>query len=553
MKRRRSWFEITEAWRPIRADASCLRVLVLTAAALCAIPIILIAAFSWATVALSMCMGAAVLGVLARELNASAGLFERVERIALAHGASSQQGSRAHRALGYADAIGASLHALSLQTRRNAVTNLPTRAEFLAEIAEDFYGDTPTLLGVIRFANYQQIAAFDAQTAERVLAAFSQRLEAAVGRQRPLAHVDRDCFAVWFRGVASARQAAAELQAISYAVAREIKDGDLIIAPDVQVGSALHCDDDPLTLLTRATVSLARRSAAIAVPSERGAADARRRFSLEQDLRRAMRGNQLQLHYQPLVDLKQGRVVGAEALLRWRHPQLGSISPAEFVPILEESGLVNEIGLWTLNAACRQVRAWRDAGDVDLKIAVNLSAQQLRDPSLRKVIHSTLDHFALEPSCLELELTETAAMEDAEHTLRLFRDLKESGFGLAIDDFGAGYSSLSYLKKLPFSKLKIDREFVSHVDGRSSSRAICKALIELAAGLDITVLAEGVERREEVEELRRLGCSTFQGFYFSPPRTAAEFIETVRNPDWLYLLASPVHRERDHLQKRLSQ
>ena len=142
-------------------------------------------------------------------------------------------------------------------------------------------------------------------------------------------------------------------------------------------------------------------------------------------------------------------------------------------------------------------------------------------------------------------------MEDAEHTLQLFQELKALGFSLAIDDFGSGYSSLGYLKKLPFSKLKIDREFVSHIDTRADSRAICRALIELSAGLGLSVLAEGVERIEEVEELRKLGCTTFQGYFFSPPVPASTFETTVLDPEWLSLIASPVHRERAEIKRRM--
>jgi EAL domain-containing protein (putative c-di-GMP-specific phosphodiesterase class I) len=253
---------------------------------------------------------------------------------------------------------------------------------------------------------------------------------------------------------------------------------------------------------------------------------------MEQGLRQAIGREQLLMHYQPVVDLSLGKVIGAEALLRWRHPKLGLVPPTEFIPILEESGMMEEVGLWVLNTACREVAAWEDSGLKGLKMAVNLSARQLVDPNLNAVILRTLERHRLAPKSLELELTETAAMEDAERTRALFGDLLDMGVSVAIDDFGSGYSSLSYLKKLPFSKLKIDREFVTDVDSRPDSQAICRALVELARGLGIAVLAEGVETRAEVETLTALGCSIFQGFYFARPLPAADFIRTVTDPEW---------------------
>lgn len=277
------------------------------------------------------------------------------------------------------------------------------------------------------------------------------------------------------------------------------------------------------------------------------------RSSLEPDLRRALGSDQFVLHYQPVVDLGSGRLAGAEALVRWQHPELGLLPPVKFIPALEETGLMNEVGPWILDAACRQARAWEEDGLTGLKMAVNLSARQLRDPSLKATIVRTLDLHGLQPQSLELELKEMAAMENMELTRALFTDLRSLGVSLAIDDFGSGYSSLSYVRKLPFDKLKIDREFVTNVEARPDSQAICRALIELTRGLSLNVLAEGVETREEVETLRGLGCTMFQGFYFARPLTAEIFAATVRDPNWLALLASPVHREIAGLRNRIAQ
>ena len=332
--------------------------------------------------------------------------------------------------------------------------------------------------------------------------------------------------------------AASELQAIAYVLSQDLGEGDLRIGPDVGIGAAVFPTDagDLAALLTRAFAAMPkpgqRADGRVAFYSAQASDAARERFAIEQGLRHAIAREQFLLHYQPVFDLVEGRAVGAEALLRWRHPELGLVPPGRFIPVLEQSGLMEEVGLWVLNAACRQARAWEDQGLTGLRMSVNLSARQCRDPAFATVILRTVERHGLRPEALELELTETAAMEDADRTRALLGELRAMGMGVALDDFGAGYSSLSYLKNLPFSKLKIDREFVTMVDQRRDSRAICAALVELAKGLEITVLAEGVETREEVETLRELGCSMFQGFYFARPTPAAEFAAAISDPAW---------------------
>jgi EAL domain-containing protein (putative c-di-GMP-specific phosphodiesterase class I) len=257
------------------------------------------------------------------------------------------------------------------------------------------------------------------------------------------------------------------------------------------------------------------------------------------------------LHFQPVVDVAAGAVVGAEALLRWRHPDRGLVSPAEFIPVLEEAGMMDEVGLWVLNTACRQARSWQDQGLPGLKMAVNLSARQFHDPKLNNSIIGALKHYGLAPAQLELELTETATMEDTVLTKQLFGELRDLGVSVAIDDFGTGYSSLSYLKNLPFSKLKIDREFVAEVHQRRDSHAICAALVELARGLEIQILAEGVETQNEANALRHLGCSMFQGYFFARPLASEDFVRTVTDPTWLSAISAAAPASLN-LKRRLS-
>jgi EAL domain-containing protein (putative c-di-GMP-specific phosphodiesterase class I)/GGDEF domain-containing protein len=424
--------------------------------------------------------------------------------------------------------------------QRHPLTGLPTRELLLLEMAEDLRDDPhEMLLGTIRFADYDRLATFDASSAEGALKAFAERLTAATGSKRPVAHVDRDCFAIWFRNAANAQNAAVELQAICYALSAEISAGDLKLVPDVEAGAAVYPKDatEPGALVTRALVSLAKigQSPTANIDLTRNASRAREMFALEQDLRHAIDREQLQLHFQPVFDLAKRRLVGAEALLRWHHPRSGMISPSRFVPILEETGMTHAVGLWTLNAACREARQWQRQGLEGLKVAVNLSATQLHDPELKQMITRTLERHQLQPQALELELTETAATEDAERTFALFGELRAMGISLAIDDFGSGYSSLSYVKNLPFDKLKIDREFVVKVHERRDSQAICRSLIELARGLGIKLLAEGVESEDEVHLLRGFGCTLFQGYYFSRPLIGDEFVRRALGAEWPHL------------------
>jgi EAL domain-containing protein (putative c-di-GMP-specific phosphodiesterase class I)/GGDEF domain-containing protein len=419
---------------------------------------------------------------------------------------------------------------------RHPLTGFAIRESLVAAIAEDLAGDPPpTILGAIRFVDHGRLSAFDPATADAALRRLSERLAASLGPSRPIAHVDRDCFAIWFRGT-EAEAAIVELKALCYALEAEIEAGEMAIVPEIGMGIARYPDDarEPAALINHALVSFARRGAIAAAAD--AVADpflvARERFALEQDLRHAIDREQFAMVFQPVVDLAKGRMVGAEALLRWHHPEAGMVSPAKFIPILEDADLIDEIGRWTLNAACREARRWQRHGVKGIRVAVNLSATQLRDPNLKTVIERTLERHRLQPQALELELTETAAAEDAERTFALFGALRTLGVKLAIDDFGSGYSSLRYLKNLPFDKLKIDREFVVDVDKHKDSQAICRSLIELTRGLGLEVLAEGVENREEVRTLVRLGCNIFQGFYFSEPITSEQYMKTALDLRW---------------------
>lgn len=246
------------------------------------------------------------------------------------------------------------------------------------------------------------------------------------------------------------------------------------------------------------------------------------RISLESALRRAVEREELELHFQPCVDLRTGVVVGAEALLRWHHPDLGHVPPGRFIPVAEETGLIVPLGEWVMAAACAQASGWRNQGR-GLRVAVNISASQFRHSNLFDSIHSALESSRLDPDLLELELTETMVMRDPEETVALLMRLQEMGVGVALDDFGTGYSSLNYLKRFPIHGLKIDYSFVKGIATDRRDAAIVRTIINLARSLSLMTVAEGVETAEQAELLASWGCDRAQGYHFGRPISGSSF------------------------------
>jgi predicted signal transduction protein with EAL and GGDEF domain len=243
------------------------------------------------------------------------------------------------------------------------------------------------------------------------------------------------------------------------------------------------------------------------------------RLKLETDLRRAMERDEFRIHYQPIVSLRDCRIVGFEALLRWLRPGFGLMMPGEFVPVAEETGQIPSVGLWVLREACRLVRAWnlQFPSDPAFTIAVNISAKQFAQPDLVSRVGHILHEACLDPRCLKLELTESVTMRDVERAARILSELKTLGVGLSMDDFGTGYSSLSQLRRFPIDTLKIDRSFVSEMENSDECRAIAKMIISLGRSLGMEMVAEGVETAKQVSLLRSLGCEYAQGYLFSNP------------------------------------
>ena len=257
---------------------------------------------------------------------------------------------------------------------------------------------------------------------------------------------------------------------------------------------------------------------------------AARRLELETGLRQALERQEFILHYQPLVDMKTGRIRGMEALLRWQHPEFGLIPPLDFIPLAEEIGLIIPIGEWVLKTACAQIKAWHNTGFPALQVAVNLSSKQLRDKNLIAAVRQALTESGLEARYLDMELTESVLMQDMELATSILKELKTVGISFSLDDFGTGYSSLSYLKRFPIDYLKIDRSFVRDITTDAVGAGLVKAIIAMANVLNIKVIAEGVETYEQQEFLRSHGCDITQGYFCSKPLAAQDFTELLQ--DW---------------------
>ncbi len=263
------------------------------------------------------------------------------------------------------------------------------------------------------------------------------------------------------------------------------------------------------------------------------------RLSLETDLRRALERSEFVLHYQPQVDIRRWEIVGVEALIRWQHPERGMVSPMTFIPLAEEVGLIDRIGQWVLRTACVQQVAWTAYGLGDISIAINLSGAQFRQADLANSIRTIVRETGANPGRLELELTESTAMQNAENAVSILHQLKDMGFSLSIDDFGTGYSSLAYLKRFPIDTIKIDRAFVKDLASETEHAAIAIAIIAMAHGLKLRVLAEGVETQPQLDILRDQGCDAIQGYFFSHPLPADRVEQLIRD-----LRAKAGHEQR---------
>jgi diguanylate cyclase (GGDEF)-like protein/PAS domain S-box-containing protein len=307
------------------------------------------------------------------------------------------------------------------------------------------------------------------------------------------------------------------------AISAPLALGDRVMRPTCSVGVSLHPQDGDSAekLLRNADAAMYRAKELGRNRFQIFTADVHerihRRMELESSLRRALERDEFRLHYQPQVSLHDGCIVGVEALLRWQHPERGLVPPGEFIAFAEQTGLIIPIGTWVLNEACRQNKAWQDAGLPPLPISVNMSALQCEQEDVDQVVKRALEETGLDPRYLELEITESMSMANPEQSVPLMRRLKDTGITLSIDDFGTGFSNLSYLRRFPIDRLKIDLSFVREIVSDPGSLAISEAIINMSHSLNLKVVAEGVENETQLALLESRDCDSIQGYYFSPP------------------------------------
>ena len=368
---------------------------------------------------------------------------------------------------------------------------------------------------------------------DQLLMEVARRLKASVREEDTVSRQGGDEFILVLPDIV-AQGAAMVAQKLLQAIDAPFQYGAHELSSTATIGIALYPDDgtDMETLLQHADAAMYQAKQAgrnnYRFYTQAMQLSSARNLRLLNDLRQALARNQLHLHYQPQVALHDGHVVGAEALLRWQHPELGLVSPAEFIPIAEISGLIIPIGEWVLRTAALQMKTWLEQGRSDMVIAVNLSAVQFRHGHIVERIAAILEESSLPPQALELELTEAVAMDDPQAAVAVMDALYARGIRMSIDDFGTGYSSLSYLKRFKVYKLKIDQSFVRNIGTDPEDQAIVRAIINMASSLGLHTIAEGVETAEQLAFLRLHGCEEVQGYYFSKPLTAEAFGEFLR-------------------------
>ena len=425
---------------------------------------------------------------------------------------------------------------LAFMAHHDALTSLPNRTFFrerLKQAATQAKRGVPFVLMSLDMNGFKTVNDTLGHAAgDELLRAVAQRLRACVRESDTVARLGGDEFAIIQTGPKEDGDAVVLAKRLISALAQPyILHGHQVLS-GCSVGMTMAPKDgtEPDDLLKKADMALYRAkkddggSYSFFEPELDTRLETRR--TLERDLREALLRDELRLHYQPLVDARTSEITSYEALVRWQHPTRGTVSPADFIPLAEESGLIVPIGEWVMRTACEEAATW--AGHI--KVAVNLSPAQFKSGRLPEMIADALTFSGLSADRLELEITESVLLQNSESTLRALHRLRELGVRIALDDFGTGYSSLSYLRSFPFDKLKIDRSFVQDLPESHSARAIVQAIAALGASFNMSITAEGVEKLEQMEYLRGEGCNELQGFYLSRPKPREELV-VVRKAD----------------------
>jgi diguanylate cyclase (GGDEF)-like protein len=424
--------------------------------------------------------------------------------------------------------------AIRHQALHDPLTGLPNRSLFIDRLrlalAHGSRRDSAVAVLFLDFDHFKLINdSLGHATGDYLLNAVAARLDSRLRAGDTLARFGGDEFVMICDDLANADEARAIAKGLS-AVLQEpfIVNGGTELTMRASIGIAISSGTkaDAENLIAEADAAMYRAKQQGGGRSEtfdevmRG--DATTQLRLENDLAKAVDQNQLRLVYQPIVALETGRIIGVEALVRWRHPTLGLVGPADFIPLAEANGMIVPIGEWVLRQACEQVALWRDGSPPGegLTVAVNLSLRQLTEPGLPAMVGAAMAEAGLDPSALHLEVTESAVMLQAERAVDMLTALKDLGVAIHLDDFGTGYSSLSHLRRFPIDALKIDRSFVSAVAHDTDDETIVAAIISMATSLDVEVVAEGIETAVQADLLLALGCRMAQGFFYSRPVAA---------------------------------
>lgn len=417
--------------------------------------------------------------------------------------------------------------------RRDALTGLVSRAAFMEQLAAILHGtrrsDRIAAVLCVDLAGFRKMnETLGHPAGDLLLRHTSARLLAALRETDILTRLEADEFAIVQTGLGGPDASASLCERLLEVMQEPFDLCGQSRRVGIHIGAALYPQDGraPDTLIRRARSALEQAKACeeSAFRFFRGAVEqqVRQDRGLEHDLRGALERHELELHYQPQIDINSRRMMGVEALLRWIHPERGRIGPDAFIPLAEDTGLIIPIGAWVLEQACRQAVRWQQAGAPDLRVSVNLSPVQFRHPDLAGCVADILAKAGLAPHCLELEITERVLMENTQANLSTLERLRRLGIRLSMDDFGVGHSCLAYLQRFCFDEIKVDRSFVGALERDRSAAAIVRATLALGRSLGMMAVAEGVETAEQLTVLRAEGCTLAQGFYFSPPITVPE-------------------------------
>ncbi|MGE5545372.1 MAG: putative bifunctional diguanylate cyclase/phosphodiesterase [Solirubrobacterales bacterium] len=419
-------------------------------------------------------------------------------------------------------------------TYYDAVTRLPNRYLFMDRLNQAIErsqrSDRKIAVVMIGLDRFRQInESLGPQTGDALLRAVAERLATCLRGHDTVARLRGNTFCCLLTELAQSHDSHMVISRLMdcFTASYQIGEHELFVTAAVGVSVYPMDGNDPDELVQKAETAMNRSKERadniyqFYTPEMH--TNSAERLRLETELRKALARNEFVVYYQPKVETSSGRIVGAEALLRWAHHEIGMISPGDFIPLAEETGLIVPIGHWVLEHVCGQIKEWQDEGLLPVQVAVNISAHQFRQPDLIDRVVAAMTNHGIDPALVELELTESAVMRNAEVAIQTLMDLHAQGVRLAVDDFGTGYSSLSYLKKFPLDKLKIDRSFVMDIESNPASVEIVGAIIAMAHSLNLAVIGEGVETAAQLAILKTLKCDEIQGFYYAKPVPAATF------------------------------